>query len=300
MNNKLNIQNKEEKKQAKDERQSTSASLSKNLTEHIKRGNRLNDNSCSSEMVLQNALNNEVFKYTSDIFKNHGIVNLEKSLSLFELIVCWEKIMPLENYKKVGMIPDGGILYLNPFNSSNKIPLLLTEDKTQGTNDKLLMQGKKRQSTGNAIERSAKNIRAAEMLFTGNIFPYLLFCNGCDFHNSETISTRINMMNYGKPNHYINITHTTTPNIVEATIKTNILPKINICKQNNKCVVSAFIKAHKYNEMPHGSSVWTKNEIIIICKCVIDQVFHDYIKSVTQPTREELNQEIIHYSKLST
>ena len=38
-------------------------------------------------------------------------------------------------------------------------------------------------------------------------------------------------------------------------------------------VASVFLKAHKWDEMPHGSSRWTKDEIAIICKKVIDQVF---------------------------
>ena len=48
----------------------------------------------------------------------------------------------------------------------------------------------------NAIERAAKNIRGSEMIcMSQNTFPYVIFASGCDFHNTETIASRLEMMN---------------------------------------------------------------------------------------------------------
>jgi hypothetical protein len=165
-----------------------------------------------------------------------------------------------------------------------EIPLLIIEDKVQGTNDILYEQKKKRQATGNAIERGAKNIRGAEMIFASqNIFPYVMFASGCDFHSTETIAKRIEMMNFGFPNHNIPVSPTTSQTEVDEKINT-ILQSININKNHGKSIASVFIKSHKWNEMKHGSSLWKTEEIVVICKKVIDKVFESLIPSLTQDT----------------
>ena len=52
--------------------------------------------------------------------------------------------------------PDGGIIYLHIGNY--KFPILMAENKLQGTIDKLAKQGKKQIAQGNAIERLGKNV----------------------------------------------------------------------------------------------------------------------------------------------
>ena len=47
---------------------------------------------------------------------------------------------------------------------------------------------------------------------------------------------------------------------------------INIKKLCGKGIASVFVKAHKWNQMEHGSSRWKKNEIVTLCKKAIDQV----------------------------
>jgi hypothetical protein len=105
-----------------------------------------------------------------------------------------------------------------------------------------------------------------------NIFPYVLFASGCDFHSSETISKRIEMMNMGFPNHYIEITPDSTQDSVDKAI-VDLIPKISVEKVFGKGIVSVFVKAHKWNEMEHGSSLWKKDEIIKICISIVDQIF---------------------------
>lgn len=238
-------------------------------------GRHLTDDSNPSEKVLSSAIN-EIIPYTTELFKTIGatIDHVDK----FTLYECQEYFHavggPIPNpvNKKVYMKPDGGILVavLN----NKRIPILIIEDKVQGTNDTLFGKNMKRQATGNAIERGGKNIRGAEMLFADQtIFPYILFASGCDFHSSETIAKRIEMMNMGIPNHYIDISPTTTDDIIMSNIDT--IP-INIKKICDKSIASVFVKAHKWNEMPHGSSRWKKDEIVKICKKVMNLVFESF------------------------
>jgi hypothetical protein len=253
---------------------SQSNGLSQRLTKMVEDGRRLNDDSCSSEGTLSEAIC-EIRQYIEEKCNAIGAkLEHKKSISLFECQEFFQKCggpIPTEENKNVSMKPDGGIFIVTLH--ENKIPILIIEDKVQGTNDNLYEQKKKRQATGNAIERGAKNIRGAEMLFAGqDIFPYVMFASGCDFHSSETIAKRIEMMNMGFPNHYIGLTPSTTQEEVNIKIET-ILPAIDIHKKCGKGVASVFVKAHKWDEMKHGSSVWKKEEIVVICKNIVDKVF---------------------------
>ena len=164
------------------------------------------------------------------------------------------------------MIPDGGIIF------SQDQPILVSEMKIQGTNDRRHEEGKKKQALGNAIERASKNIRGAEMFFdTLPVFPYVIFAAGCDFHSSETISSRFEMMNYGRPNNTITITPEKTHEEVLNELNTYV-NNIDILKKKNKSFAIIFIKTHKWDSMPHGSSLWTEDEIFIVLKAVLDKV----------------------------
>jgi hypothetical protein len=115
-------------------------------------------------------------------------------------------------------------------------------------------------------------VRGAEMIFADSkVFPYVIFASGCDFHSTETISKRIDMMNMGIAPHYINISNTTTQEQTQSIIDT-IIPSININKIQNIGVASVFIKAHKWDEMKHGSSKWNEEERLQILKKIIDRV----------------------------
>jgi hypothetical protein len=259
---------------------SQSVGLSKRLTQMVEEGRHLNDDSSSSEKTLSEAMC-EIIQYATDHFKPLGYtIVLEKNISLFECQSYFEKVggpKPNPDNKKVCMKPDGGILFA--ISGEKQVPILIVEDKVQGTNDNLFELNKKRQATGNAIERGAKNIRGAEMLFASlEIFPYVLFASGCDFHTTETIAKRIEMMNMGRPNHYVNIAKTTTPEQVQASIDA-IIPSIDVKKVSGKSCASVFVKAHKWDEMKHGSSLWKKEEQIQILKKVIDKVLESSLTS---------------------
>ena len=90
-----------------------------------------------------------------------------------------------------------------------------------------------------------------------NIFPYALFCAGCDFHHSETIATRVEAINCFKPNHYLEITNNSD---ISELIEKIITPSIDINKWNGEYCASTFIKSHKWDLHEHGTSKWNANE----------------------------------------
>ena len=237
-------------------------------------GQHFNDDSKHSEDRLTSVIQTKILPHArARIEKIGGAVVFLKQISLYDVMEIFaqhnpdEEIDNCEENKKVYMKPDGGILIA--IIDGKSYPILLTEDKLQGTNDERRAQGLARQATGNAIERAAKNIRGAEMLFCASpVFPYVLFASGCDLHSSETISKRLEMMNYGVKNHYIEMS--TIEQLVEARVA-QMLERINISKRfGGKCVASMFVKAHKWDEMAHGASAWSIAEIEAVCMRVVD------------------------------
>ena len=238
-------------------------------------GQHFNDNSKHSEDRLTSVIQGKIIPHArARIAELGGTLTFLKQISLYDVMEIFaqhtgEEIENCPENKKVFMKPDGGIIIANIRDKS--YPILLTEDKLQGTNDERRAQGLVRQATGNAIERAAKNIRGAEMLFGGlPVFPYVLFASGCDLHSSETISKRLEMMNYGVKNNYVEISPSTSVE-AKSTMVAEMVARINITKRfGGRCVASMFVKAHKWDEMEHGASVWTPAEIEAVCMRVID------------------------------
>ena len=250
-----------------------SSKLSRNVSAFVLNGNRLNDFSKHSEKVLECAIQEHVIPYANNVLEPlGGHVRHEKTISLYECQKMFKNgPVPNEQNKNVFMKPDGGILFAQF--KDYKVPILITEDKCQGTNDNLFSNDHPRQATGNAIERGAKNIRGAEMIFNQyKFFPYVLFASGCDFHHTETISKRIEMMNMGFPNHYMEIKseNQNVDNLIES-----LLGSVSIKKIESLGIASIFVKAHKWDELPHGSSAWTVGEVSMICCKVIDLVISE-------------------------
>lgn len=241
----------------------SSSTLSKNIHTMIGNGMHFTDTSTSTDRALANVMK-RIIEYSKSRFPN---VSHRASLSLYECQERFGLVPPDPSKKKVAMKPDGGILM------SDKTPILLSEMKVQGTNDLRLSKGLPRQALGNAIERASKNIRGAEMIFDDlPVFPYVIFAAGCDFHPDETIASRFEMMNYGIQNKTIVVTeHKTRQDILE---ELRILVEgMDINKKRNKSIASIFVKTHKWNQLPHGSSLWTEEEIFFVLKSVIDKVY---------------------------
>ncbi len=265
---------------------SQSSGLSERIKDYHKNGNHFTDDSSISEKVLMQAINTKIKHYAEEKIKQmfpNGKLRIYDKISLYDLKQIQKQTYtdapePNEKEKRKYINPDGGIWFLET-NDQKNIPILILEDKKQGTNDKLFYSGKKKQSLGNAIERFAKNVRACEMLFHEyDIFPYVLFASGCDFHPSETISDRIAVGNYGYPNYEIIINQDTTDLIINEELK-QLIETIDIKKKmGGKCVMVPFIKSHKWNEMEHNSSNWKIDEIITVCCKVLDLSFESILK----------------------
>jgi hypothetical protein len=110
--------------------------------------------------------------------------------------------------------PDGGILYMDGE------PILSTEAKKQGTNNKRCEEGKKPQAMGNAIERAHKNHNELKNLFDPfPYYPYIVFCYGCDFRQGSSIIDRLSAMTYYDSFNTLHIKDT----IVEKTMGSMVL-----------------------------------------------------------------------------
>jgi|TARA_Y100000310_G_scaffold148123_1_gene147398 type II restriction enzyme len=160
----------------------------------------------------------------------------------------------LEDVKDSTFItPDGGFIYV--VINGVKYYLLIGEQKTQGTNDKRLSEGKKRQSLGNAVERLGKNYNGLDLLFTKeDILPFVTFLQGCDFHEAETIDNRVMTIFKGnKKNH------------------------INLHKDGLGRAGSYFMRGHKWNEGSYGESDWTVEEMISVFKKIAKGSLDYYI-----------------------
>jgi type II restriction enzyme len=91
--------------------------------------------------------------------------------------------------------PDGGFLYAID-KSGNKRLILVAEVKRQGTNDKRLIEGLKKQAKGNAIERLGKNLIGVRALFKEeSLIPFICFGSGDDFQPGSSILDRVITMN---------------------------------------------------------------------------------------------------------
>ena len=240
-----------------------------------KEGNSLNDDSFHSEKVMTQTIREYVLPFLKENIEKMGgnIVHATK-YSLYDCQKHFHEVGgPEPDPENNGnfMRPDGGIFFAQF--GETKVPLLILEDKRQGTNDSRLEKGLPRQATGNAIERFAKNVRMSEMLFTGDIFPYIIFASGCDFHYTESISKRFEQGNYGYPNKTINVTDINQNN--ETAIKNM---NLDISKKNNKCVATICIKSHKWNELPHNSSAWKVDEMKLVLGPILNQIIRSIKK----------------------
>ncbi len=252
----------------------------------IQSGKHFTDDSKISENILNlsiNKLKEYFIPYVKEYFGTDSDIIIEKKMSVYDLMKLQKDIFPdfpgpQESYKKKFIRPDGGIWFLKYKNKN--YPLLVIEDKKQGTNDIRYKEGNKKQALGNAVERFAKNVRACEMLFQSeDIFPYVMFASGCDFHSSESISERILSANYGFPNYVVELTTQTQPEEIELVVQ-NSLENMNIHKKRNLCVMQSFIKTHKYNELSHGASDWTCDERYNICSTILKLSISYYLQKL--------------------
>ena len=132
---------------------------------------------------------------------------------------------------------------------------MIGEQKTQGTNDKRLSEGKKRQALGNAVERVAKNLNALDLLFKKeDILSFVAFFQGCDFNDFETIPDRVIMCFKAlKKNH------------------------VNLFKDELDRGGSYYMRGHKWDEGTYGESNWTIEEMTKVFKEISQLSLEYYI-----------------------
>jgi type II restriction enzyme len=120
----------------------------------------------------------------------------EKTWKLAELVEALEGQFPDVQFSKPHnpgsyMHPDGGILSIVD-NAGGRHPILISEVKNQGTNDKRIEEGLDPQSKGNAIERLAKNVIGIRTAMRAeHILPFVCFGYGCDFEVGSSILDRV-------------------------------------------------------------------------------------------------------------
>jgi hypothetical protein len=262
---------------------SQSAGLSKRHKTRREEGKCLNDDSKASEKLMMQGVAILMPYAVEKIAALGGELYTKDKMSLYECQQYFHKAggpVPNEQNKNVFMKPDGGIFMARFEEKDLDLPIIFLEDKRQGTNDERLAEGKDRQSTGNAVERAAKNIRGAEMVCAGvPYYPYTIFASGCDFHSCETIAKRLEMGNMGFPNHKVELAPETTPTEIDQQVG-KIAESIRIQKCLGHGVASVFVKTHKWDKMAHGSSAWTVDEMVILSKKVIDLAIDEIAKLV--------------------
>lgn len=122
-----------------------------------------------------------------------------KLSELIDIIKGYEKrtefavLAKQESYIK----PDGGILVLRKKDDDKyKRIALAVEMKHQGTNDKRVEAGMKKQAQGNAIERLGKNlIGVRATLQYEKVTPFVCFGWGVDFAEGSSIRDRVITLN---------------------------------------------------------------------------------------------------------
>lgn len=133
----------------------------------------------------------------NEIHQEFGVaVSYKKRLMLGTDIV--KKLRPLYQQIKFhyeretsSINPDGGFLMLTDAGGKEH-PILIGEVKNQGTNDKRLVEGLKKQAQGNAIERLGKNVIGLRAYMANEeIFPFVCFGYGCDFAEGSSIRDRV-------------------------------------------------------------------------------------------------------------
>ena len=150
-------------------------------------------------------------KIEKEVWQQYCQQKLIKSLSVENRILYKPNIISPERKRTIR--PDGGMLSIRKTKNDEWIPILITEIKRQGTNDmhyaKWIREGRpprktkagkeksdfKGKSTGNAIERAAKNLFAARMIFASmDVFPYVIFAHGSDFYSTGSVIDITNLM----------------------------------------------------------------------------------------------------------
>ena len=158
--------------------------------------------SIKSKLLESNLFNTVKDVLIPELQKLYPNINFNLERKIYKSIIAHN--MGKSNWqpesKNPFILPDGGVLYAEI--NGIKYPILVSEAKQQGTNDKRIKEGKKKQSLGNAVERSCKNYEELKRFFRPyDYFPYHMFFSGCDFVKGSSIIDRLDVLtDYEKRN----------------------------------------------------------------------------------------------------
>lgn len=162
-------------------------------------GTIINVTSRQQETTLIKALN-KVVEHLNDKFSKRIILAHENQWYLKDIVgelrYCFPDVDFHYHLDSSSIKPDGGFLFIRS-NQNNALtyPILISEVKNQGTNDKRRQEGLPRQARGNAIERLGKNVIGLRTaLMRESIFPFVCFGYGCDFEEGSSILDRVSTM----------------------------------------------------------------------------------------------------------
>lgn len=147
----------------------------------------------------------EVQSYLLTKYNNEITLKHSNDIKLKDIVSKLKTLYPNEEwtykFDTSAMKPDGGILYI--IDNNNKMyPILIVEQKKQGTNDRVIATTGKKQASGNAIERLGKNVIGFRTWMKNEaIFPFVCFGYGWDFNlNSSILDRVITIAEFGKLN----------------------------------------------------------------------------------------------------
>ena len=188
---------------------SNSAQLRKNKNQHIVK----NIDSKKDDKIIESA-SNKVIDYLKNRFKkrlyDYEII-YKKEIKVSEMINFIKRMKVRKefalDFNENKIKPDGGSIFLKNKKTNELFPLLISETKKQGTNKQRMKEGKKRQATGNAIERLGKNLIGIKaMLNHYDITPFICFGWGDDFAPEvKTVLVKILILNEFYPLNRISV-----------------------------------------------------------------------------------------------
>jgi type II restriction enzyme len=166
-------------------------------------GIKLNDSSSKMEKRLRAAVDEVIetveqeYGLTAEYEPRLYVEPLVRELNkLYETHLPTALAQAYQGDSKTFMSPDGGFLWIKEWGEDPRRYVLVAEAKRQGTNDVRKLEGKAKQSAGNAIERLGKNMRGIDALFLGEtITPFACFGEGCDFAPDCSIIDRVATLN---------------------------------------------------------------------------------------------------------
>lgn len=187
---------------------STSEQLRKNVNQHSPKNTLSKGDDKKVALVMARVIEhlNSRFKLNDLGFYLEYIRSIKLS-ELIGIIKAYERRTEFAVLAKEDshIKPDGGIIVLRKRDDdAYKRIALAVEMKHQGTNSKRLLEGLKKQSMGNAIERLGKNlIGVRATLQYEKVTPFVCFGWGDDFVDGSSIRDRVITMNEFYPLNHI-------------------------------------------------------------------------------------------------